>query len=628
MLGIILTGLFCLGAIGVGNVAVGRWAPKDPIGRVGVFGLVGLGILGTATFVLLMAPSGSALAWLAVALAAYGIYRAAEPLKAIDLPKPEGADWLFPVAYIVLMLLAFIGVLATPSAIEWDSLAYHLAVPKLWAAAGRAEYISFIHHSNFPQAVDSLFYHGLIWGGTAGAKAFSIAFYKFGALAIFGEARSRWNNVRTAWFSALAYLSVPVLLWEAGTAYVDLGHGLFAGLAIWFAAKYASSEERGDAVLGLVFAGFAVGSKYTGLITFFIVGVMILAAALRGQQKLGPLIGAVAICLAIGAPGYVRNVVNTGNPVFPFMYSRFGGKNWDAYNAEIYSNEQATFGVSREVPEPGKRSIDMPSQPSKLGAAILGLAYQPGRYTNPNPLSGFGWPYHAIGFVAIATLMLAMIGGGLRRDAKFVVLGVFGVLLGWTAMSEQSRYISTIAIPLAIMLGDLRGVSAMVIRFGVSMQTLVAAYVIHSMVMTPQLEQMKSGAPATRFSEAAEVLNHEIHPKRVALFNEVFGYLLDAPYFWANPGHSTEMGYAALNDGNGFADALKRLGCDHAYLAAGDAPEDKAMFAAMQDPSTAYHDADSEEVGIKWRRLFVDAVRSGRLKPIKALRRGVIFKID
>ncbi|MFX5562759.1 hypothetical protein ABTD73_20110, partial [Acinetobacter baumannii] len=86
------------------------------------------------------------------------------------------------------------------------------------------------------------------------------------------------------------------------------------------------------------------------------------------------------------------NVVNTGNPVFPFMYSRFGGKNWDAYNAEIYSNEQATFGVSREVPEPGKRSIDMPSQPSKLGAAILGLAYQPGRYTNPNPLSGFGWP--------------------------------------------------------------------------------------------------------------------------------------------------------------------------------------------------------------------------------------------
>ncbi|MES1228294.1 MAG: hypothetical protein ABUL72_06445, partial [Armatimonadota bacterium] len=69
------------------------------------------------------------------------------------------------------------------------------------------------------------------------------------------------------------------------------------------------------------------------------------------------------------------------------------------------------------------------------------------------------------------------------------------------------------------------------------------------------------------FYEAATVINGAV-PKngRIALYDEVFGYFLDVPYYWANPGHSNEIPYDQMRSGHDYVEAMRRMGFTHVYV--------------------------------------------------------------
>src|SRR6202011_1887734 len=113
------------------------------------------------------------------------------------------------------ILFATVSVLAPSDTMEWDTLAYHLAVPKLWLQAGQIQPISYIHHSNFPFAVDNLYIWGLAWGGEEGAKAFTLAFHTYGIFAVFGFARQVYGEL-AGWWAALTWATIPAVLWLSG----------------------------------------------------------------------------------------------------------------------------------------------------------------------------------------------------------------------------------------------------------------------------------------------------------------------------------------------------------------------------------------------------------------------------
>ncbi len=93
-----------------------------------------------------------------------------------------------------------------------------------------------------------------------------------------------------------------------------------------------------------IFAGFLAGSamacKYPGAVSVVIpLGLAVLLSAYRFSQrssqhqkssgsviKMG-LIFSVGVALAIG-PWLLKNLVETGNPVYPLLYGVFGGKDW------------------------------------------------------------------------------------------------------------------------------------------------------------------------------------------------------------------------------------------------------------------------------------------------------------
>lgn len=602
----------------------------DPAEAVGVAGLVFLGSVGW-----LMFPAGllggAALGPWVLAAAAAGLFvlawRKGRPWTS-RLELPRGASLLYPAGLALLGLVPLIGSLAPADPVEWDSLAYHLAIPKMWLEGAPMQPFPWLHHSYFPFAIDNLFLIGLPLGGEPAAKAFTFALFLFGLVAVFGAAR-RWFGGHAGWWAALALAGVPLVLWQSGTAYIDVGHGSFAA----FGGLYCIDRIRGGDArflwLGAVCLGFAVASKYTGLQALAAVSA-VLALGLRAQPKEAArsLARVVVVALAIGCPWYVRNAVETGNPVYPFF---LGGKYWSEWRAEVYRNEQLTFGVGRTG---GMRDV------TQAPHAVLGLAYQPGRYINPNPMAGTGFPIGAIGGGLIAVGLVAVASRPRPKGAGSVLVLLAITLAMWFFLSQQSRYILSVAPLLALLAGwaVTRLRAGPLVAVALVAQAAYSFWLLKSSLVDAQLPVVagrvdrqawiESRAP---FAEAAQEISQLPGTIKVALFDEVFGYFLDVPYLWANPAHSNLVNVPPDGDPMKFIADLRGLGCTHVYWSWQfmASEERERTWASLQPGSKGGSPFASAGGGSAdgWRPMLVDASQRGVLRLAGRWRSGVLLEI-
>lgn len=644
MLGLVLTLVFSAACALLAQAALARLLPveADPAERFGLGGLLGLGALGWATFFVLLIPGAirqwAAMFGIVVAGGLWAAWRLQRRSPTVAGP-PEKGNSVALVGLAAMLIIPLVNALAPSDTMDWDSLAYHFAVPKLWVEAGRMEYVPFIHHSNFPFAVENLFAWGLQWGGESGAKGFTFAYLVFGLLAVYGLARRLFGSAAGGW-AAFALAGVPVVAWESGSGYIDVAHGLFAGLGMVYLALAALGRTSWG--LAGMLLGLAIATKYTGLQVAAVAGLVAAVMLLRRKGKADWRGWGVAAALAVvvGSPWYVRNVAETGNPVFPFFYERLGGRGWDAWRAGIYRNEQQTFGVGRT--ESGRTVAQLP-------AAVLGTAYQPGRYINPGQTEGRGFPMGAVGgaIIFVGLLGVARILRAPPVAGESAILAMLGLLLVmWFFLSQQSRYLTSIVPPLAVLAGG--WVAARRTSFGsvagvaIALQAAYTFLLLGKVQTQAQLEVVLGKVSPEAYREArigfygpSRVVNEAAKGGKVALFDEVFGFLLDVPYVWANPGHSQLIPYENLNDGSAFADELLRQDFTHVYVNLQHTDRTQARrfleaAGALGPPvpySTEERDALAGDLQAKWRVLVAEAAAAGRLGLVQGFSDSALWEV-
>jgi 4-amino-4-deoxy-L-arabinose transferase-like glycosyltransferase len=631
--------LVLLGALllaGLGMTLAEKWLrPYDFGARLGFGGLLGLGLLGTYTLAVGLLPQGLRWGWIGVILlCAAGIPALVKESRHLkSAPRPETTHFL---AYAILgvgFLFALAGVLAPSTPNDWDSVAYHLAIPKLYLTGGQIAPIPFIHHSNFPSVVDLSFIWGLLVGGQAAAKAIILAYTAFGVLALGGVTRFIYGREAGLW-AMVGFATVPVVLWESGTAYIDVAHGLFAGLGIVLALLGLQSNEKDKFGLSGLFLGLACASKYTGLQTLGVVVLILGVALLIRKKSLAPLGAVLGLSVAIAFPWYVKNVLWTGNPTYPFFYEVFHGRNWDQRRADIYAEEQRSFGVGLS-----KEGRAWP----KLGQAVFGLAYQPGRYVNPGQALGLGSPLGAVGLVVFAGLLFWVLAVRPPPFEATVVIALALSLLLWFALSQQSRYIATLAVPACMLAGGAiarRGVGAVFVGAAVVIQAGVTLYLDKTYVFDSAsqvaLHKVEEHdflkASFGSYQDAVDKMNELPVTSKVALYDQVFGFYLDVPYFWANPPHCTVIDYDSMKSGNDYVSAMQGRGFTHAYIQFVDPKTDKAFAAALGLSGPAIPLPPDLETAWKndwiqvWKLYFIQAVASGQLKLVSAFTKGVLYE--
>ena len=216
-------------------------------------------------------------------------------------------SWAVAVLFLLLALIPLVGVWTPPGAsLEWDSLSYHLADPKLYFQAHHIYYIPWESHSNFAFTAEMWYLFGLMEGGVPLAKLFHftcglgtcLALYAFGA---------RHLSPRIGLTAAGILASTPLVLWEAGTAYADLAGTFFATLTLLAVAGGITARDERWLRLGAILMGLTLSTKATALSTLALLALALLFWWARSRGQAWPrAIGKAAVwcglALAVGSP--------------------------------------------------------------------------------------------------------------------------------------------------------------------------------------------------------------------------------------------------------------------------------------------------------------------------------------
>ena len=259
---------------------------------------------------------------------------------------------------ILVFLLGVVGAITffeslTPITSQ-DALVYHLAVPARYVAHGGFVPVEGNFFAQFPQNIEMLFTLGLLLKGSSLAQWYH---WMLGAASVASVAAlSRALHARASGLlAAVAFATMPTVTLLAGWAYVDLGVVFFIVLSMLCYLRWRAREETAWLFLSALFAGSAAGSKYTAGFQGLLLVLAVFYSSLRGQKPLRQAsknaIGVAFVVGLVACPWWIKNVVYTGNPLYPFCYSIFGGEGWDSERAKVLSMALSQWGGEHGILE-------------------------------------------------------------------------------------------------------------------------------------------------------------------------------------------------------------------------------------------------------------------------------------
>lgn len=332
-------------------LALGRrcsaWLSHDSPLEDFIFSLgLGLGLLSLIVFALGLA--GLFYGWLfwLLFVAALILFRHHLRPSPGPLARLEGRlGWFLAIYLAASLILAFLSALAPP--IAWDSQVYHLTGPKLYIQNHRIVGGIGIPHLSYPALVETLFAAALLLKGPVVARLIHFAYGPLTLLALYAFAR-RYFNLKVGWLAMAIFYAVPSVVLISTWAYVDVAlifyeFASFYALCRWLEVEGGDGQDHRWLLLCALLCGLAMGIKYTSLALALSLGLIVLWRVRVKGLRIAVLFGVTALLIA--SPWYLRNLVFTGNPFYPFF---FGGTNWDEFRAWFIS--RAGTGLAYTAP--------------------------------------------------------------------------------------------------------------------------------------------------------------------------------------------------------------------------------------------------------------------------------------
>jgi len=229
------------------------------------------------------------------------------------------------VALVVLPILLVLGALAPGN--DWDSLMYHLELPKTFLEVGRLHVPPDGLHVAYLGLFQFVYLPLLAAGATAGPALLNAVLAMGLALALLaaGDRFFARSSGVTAFLALWGSSSIALV---ATTARIDVTLMLVLFLT-HHAVLLAVAERAVWAVrLAAVLAGVAIAMKYHALpylgvlAPFAVYGLWLGNARRVDAVLLRRAVGGAGIALLIAAPWFVKNTVFFGAPLYPFVSAR------------------------------------------------------------------------------------------------------------------------------------------------------------------------------------------------------------------------------------------------------------------------------------------------------------------
>jgi hypothetical protein len=356
---------------------------------------------------------------------------------------------------IVAAAVAAVLIMAAVPPVSRDALNHHLLIPKLYLAAGEIYEIPEVVFSYYPMTLEML-YMGALWlGSDILPKYIHFSFALLTAVSLWRYLKRRFD---ATWAGAgvCLFLTLPVVLKLSVTVYVDLGLIFFSWMAL---VHFLYWQEDGwrwkEFFISAVCCGLSLGVKYNGMVTLFILAAFVAMAYARshagrpraGLKALGFAALYIAVAAAVFSPWWLRNLVWTGNPVYPLMNSFFkqlhfaaGPPAADAV-ADLFSTDLSHFTY---------RALIYGESGWEISLVPLRIFFQ-GVDDMPQFFDGVLHPFLLV-LPAIALLGIGRAALPWRRDVGYLsVFAILTILIVFLQTDMRIRYVSPM-IPALVVL--------------------------------------------------------------------------------------------------------------------------------------------------------------------------------
>jgi 4-amino-4-deoxy-L-arabinose transferase-like glycosyltransferase len=291
-----------------------RWAVSTALG------------LGLAAHLLLLLGLAHLLRPVPVLLLAAGIHALGIPAWR-ELAGDLRPGWRWGIALTALAAILPLVLLALYPPTAFDATLYHLPFARAFVESGGVPYVLDRRVPVFPQVNEILFAAVMLFGPDVAAHGVQLLMTLLSAaLAVEWGRRAFADRPWVGWLAAAVFLGNPIVVYLAGTGYIEAGLTLFVTAGLYSLDRWRSGGGRGWLVLAAVLTATACDVKYLGLFFLGIAGIGVLLAGRRVRDAL--LFGGVAV--AFLAPWYLRIYAFGGNPVFPYLPGIFGASPWNS----------------------------------------------------------------------------------------------------------------------------------------------------------------------------------------------------------------------------------------------------------------------------------------------------------
>ena len=382
------------------------------------------------------------------------------PLKSNSLFNCVSMFEKSTIAFSRVFLLGLLGVLVISVIIlscvppvTKDALVHHLAVPKLYLDHGGMYEIPFMPFSYNPMNLDLLYLIPLFFGNDIIPKFIHFLFALLTGWLVFDYLKRRINTLYGL-TGALFFLSIPIIVKLSITVYVDLGLIFFSTASLLLLLRWMENGFRmRTLVFSAVLCGLAMGTKYNGLVSFFLLTLFVPFLHSRYHQGESPGFFRSAgqglifffVALLIFSPWMIRNYKWKNNPIYPLYDNLFNPPQ------ELTTKSIARDGIKKQ--SHGfftYRNIIYHEKWWQIALLPVRIFFQ-GKDGNPQYFDGKLNPF--LLFFPILAFYKIREGPARIKNEKKILLA-FSILFFCFAFFSQSlrmRYISPIIPPLVIL---------------------------------------------------------------------------------------------------------------------------------------------------------------------------------
>jgi hypothetical protein len=469
---------------------------------------------------------------------------------------------LIPVFVIAFVLLATaVGGLA-PVTGDWgsDAVAYHYLGPRVWLRDGIIRPVPDNFTTAFPAIAETTFGALMAMGGDRAPGVSAVFTFSLFLLIVFSLATRAGLTTAEAWWAVALAASMPAVYTGAHTGFVD---ALYAAFVLAAARIGLDARRAREYVAFGLFCGFALGTKYTGLLAVPI--LLVCAIPLWAQEERGKLrvlllsTGLVAIVAGlVAAPFYVRNWIVLGSPIYPpppILASIFHVKYLPAdaiHNFHVYIQSRGR-GLGRG-----------------FGAYLLlpfHLTYHTSNFHGAGGIGLTGLALGPLGLIAsrhdrflkslaLLGLLLTTVWFVTQQESRFLIhvyaLGAIFSVIGWRYVLQQRARFSSLLCAAVV---------ASSMLYGLFMIARARKDDVHSAISAAFAEQVRQ--ERVPYAESFDFLNRDASVQRVLILDRsVPPFYCDKPYVKAT-GQWGELVLPDATDANHVLGRVRELGVSH-----------------------------------------------------------------